>query len=107
MTQPTPPEWVEDAIVLEQGGRIHTAMDIIFENFDTLHQAGKFAESDAALASIDVDRLGSFLIVAILGITRLAAKHLPSRPAFVARARAKLHAERPDDVDRLLSGLEE
>ena len=106
MTQFTPPAWVEEAIELEGQGRRRAALDIILDHFDDLHSDGKFSESDAVLAAIDVNRLDSYLIVGILGITRFAAKHLPSRPDFVAKARAKLHAERPDDVDSLMSGLE-
>lgn len=107
MTSTTPPPWVEEAITLQDQGRIDDAIDVIFDHFDDLHRDGKFTESDAALAPIDVSRLGEDLLVAVLGITRLAVKHLPSRPAFVAKARAKLHAERPGDVDSIMRGLEE
>lgn len=103
----TPPAWVEEAIALQDQDRIDDAIDIIFDHFDDLHHNGKFTESDAALAVTDVNRLGEDLLVAVLAITRLAAKHLPSRPAFVAKVRAKIHAEQPDAVDSIMRGLEE
>jgi hypothetical protein len=41
----------------------------------------------------DVEKLSAPLIVAFLGMTRVAGGHLPARADFCARARAKLTAQ--------------
>jgi hypothetical protein len=85
--------------------RVDDATNILFERMDELLSAGKFQLCDDLLRSIDLQRLDTNLVVAVLSITLVAADHLPYRQRFVERAVQRLEHLAPERVDRLLDGL--
>lgn len=48
--------------------------------------AGRFAEVEAWMSGLDLDVLYPAAVVTILGMTKHAAAHMPSRGAFAKRA---------------------
>ena len=81
------------------------SVDVIFDHFDELLHSRNFREADKALDAVDVNRLDSSLMVALLTITRAAKYNLRRREELIRRIETKLRADAPDRVDELLSGL--
>lgn len=100
------PIWLGDVYSLVARQRPDDAVDILFDHIDDLLLAGRFAHCDELLRAVDLARLDTNLIVAVLSITLMAAEHLPYRARFFERARRRLAILAPDRVERLLSGLD-
>ncbi|MCK6514911.1 hypothetical protein L6R46_07650 [Myxococcota bacterium] len=98
--------WLGDLYSLVARQDPDSAIDLLIGHVDDLLSAGAFLRCDALLKTIDPERLDSNLVVATLLATRRAAPHLPERPAFIQRARARLLQLAPDRVERLLAGLD-
>ena len=75
-----------------------------FDHFDELLQARKFREVDEALDAVDVNRIDSNLMVALLTITRAAKENLRRREELIRRIETKLLADAPKRPDENLSG---
>ena len=86
-------------------GDLDAAVDLIFDHFDELLQARKFREVDEALDAVDVNRLDSNLMVALLTITRAAKENLRRREELIRRIETKLRADAPERADKILSGV--
>lgn len=99
------PHWLGDVYSLVERNLPDEAVDILFDRIDDLLVTGQFARCDALLRAIDLKRLDSNLIVAVLSITLAAAEKLPYRARLLKRAEERLSAIAPDRVERLLSGL--
>lgn len=80
--------------------------DIIFEWFDERYQAGDFAACNVILGEVEVERLSTKALIAILSITLPCKSLLDNRSGLFWVVEEKLRAERPAEVDGLLIGLE-
>lgn len=87
------------------GGEEDAALDLLFNTFDDLYETGGFAECDAHLRALDLDRLGVCLVVGVLSITLTPREKLAGRDDFLQRSEEYLQRVAPDRVDRLLKGL--
>lgn len=85
---------------------VDKATDFLFDTVDDLLLAGDFTCVDALLAEVDLGRLDTPLLVALLAITSVATEHLPSRPDLVDRVRQRLQVRAPERVHLLMRGLE-
>lgn len=83
----------------------HAAVDILFRNIDTLLRNGQFDVCDGLIKGIDLQRLDTNLIVALLSITLPAADKLPYRPSLFTACFERLSALAPDRVERLVRDL--
>lgn len=97
--------WLNDMYALDADGNCDDAIDILFEALDELLLAERYENCDAILQALDVDRMSATLLVGCISFTQLAARHLPSYPAFFAAVESRLRVLAPDRVDRLLWGL--
>ncbi len=94
---------ISDANERAQGGRVSTALDIIYDYIDDLHLAGNFAEVDGLL-HMDIAPLTVDVILGIMTIT-FAAKHkLKNRVEFMRRGEEELR-RRPQWDNDILEGL--
>lgn len=90
---------------LVEGGMVESASDMLFDLFDDLHAEGKFEESNEIMCRIDLNKLDTNLVVALLCITHPAKDHLPDRPKIVYLAEARLKILALDRVKKLMDGL--
>ena len=97
--------WLSETYSLVARHAIDPAVDLVFDHFDELLDCGKFREADEALAAVDVKRLDSNLMVALLTITRAAKDRLRRRADLVRRIEARLIADAPERTKELLAGL--
>lgn len=84
---------------------LDATVDILFGEFDGLLSAGRFAHCDTIIESINVDRLGPTLLVALLAVTLPASSKLAARAGLVGRVRARLSVIEPERVESLMRGL--
>ena len=97
ISQPLP-ECVEHDFIgvvyaLHAAGDILRATEQIVDHPDDLLNTGQFAQCNEVLRQVDVEKLSGPVIVAFLGITRVASGQLPARAEFCNKARTKLTAE--------------
>ncbi len=97
--------WLSKTYSLVASRDVDAAVDLIFDQFDELLHARKFREADEALAAVDVKRLDSNLMVALLTITRAAKASLRRREELVHRIETTLRADAPKRADHLLAGV--
>ena len=83
-----------------------SVIDLIFNNFDIEFRAGNFNKVDSILEDLDIDKLNTVLLIAILSITHSARDKLCSRECFIRRIRAKFEKTESHRVDRLLKNYE-
>jgi|GEM_PF-4751957 len=95
--------WLEELYALNN---VDDAIDSIFNKFYDWFEAGGFSDADEALQLMRLDRLNTYLIVAVLSATLPAQSRLPSRVQFVEAARKVFEKTEPNEVEALLSGLE-
>lgn len=81
-------------------------LDEIFNRVDDLLLDGKFDEVDKELRGLNPDTLDTTSSLGYLTITFAAKRRLKARAAFLSAVRQKLTAERPSEVEALLSGLD-
>jgi hypothetical protein len=94
--------WIENIYSLLEKGNTGEAINILFRNLNQLFVGGYFKAANKALKIINVGRLDSNLLVALLSITKPAEEHLPYRPLLVEKIRTRLQKLAPDRVDRLM-----
>jgi hypothetical protein len=95
--------FLDAAYLLSEADKTRDGLDHIFQKMNALLVAGEFRLASSILKQVDVERLSSTLSVGFLSITLVTSDFLPERPAFYARVRHKLVAERgAEATDRLL-----
>jgi len=97
--------WLSKTYSLVAKLAVDSAVDLVFDHFDDLLHGEKFREADEALAAVDIKRLDSNLMVALLTITHAAKENLRRREDLVRRIEKKLEADAPDRAEQLLAGL--
>ena len=97
------PSWVEDLYILAKSKRHDFAIDLIYEEVETM-LSDSIESVDTLLAGIDIDRLTADEVVAFLIITLGAKSLLQNRPSFIDRSRTLLGKEE-EDIDYILAGL--
>ena len=97
--------WLSRAYSLAASGSIDAAVDLVFDRFDALLATGSFRRADEALAAVDVKRLDTHLMVALLSITLPGRAELRRRAALVKRIERELEQTAPTRADELLAGL--
>lgn len=108
--QPSPspanaPTWLGDVYSLVRRNQPDAAVDILFRHVDDMLLKDEFSRCNALLRAIDLKRLDTNLIVAVLSITVEVSSQLSYRSRFVGRAEKRLQELAPERVERLLSGL--
>lgn len=98
-------DFLDRARRLDELDRTDSALDVIYNHVDEMLLAGRFAEIDGRLASVDCDRYSVDLLLALLTISHAAKRHLPQRPNFHTRAEKSIR-DRGQWEDGLLLGLE-
>lgn len=101
----TEPIFLEEFYSLVDAGRTSAAIDRLFNYVDSRFLAGRFLEVDRLLDDIDLARLDTRLIVAVLSITLCASPELPNRAAFFEACRERLQVLAPGRLENLLRGL--
>lgn len=99
------PRWLEDVYSFVERRDHESAGRLIFEQVNELLAGDGFSRCNDLLHAIDLKRLDTYSVVAVLSITLAAATSLPYRERFVTRATARLKELAPSRVDRLLAGL--
>lgn len=97
--------WLEDVYSLVRRAEVDDALDTLFREMDRLFRAGSFRECDSALEALDVKRLDTNTLVALLSVTRRASDKLAQRPSLVLRIERQFRQSEPNRADRLLAGL--
>ncbi len=92
------------AIALERAGNHRRALDRLYDLADEL--SGDTKLYDSLLQGVDVNAMGSHLLVGLLTISRPDRDHLPSRNALVERVRERLQVLAPGRVEKLLTGID-
>lgn len=95
---------INTAQELEKAGLLSKAIDIIYREVDGRLRAGKFAECDALLSTLDPAALSIHIIFGLLSITLAASPKLKNRAKFFEAARREIESRGKDPV-RLLDGL--
>lgn len=96
------PLWLNEVYSLSARNESDAAIDILFPKIDALFRAGEFAVADDVLRAVDVARLNTSLMVAVLAITRAAKDKLPHREVLLQRIERRLTRAEPVRVERLL-----
>ena len=99
------PDWLYDIYALCEAGSTDTAIDVLFKNIDSMSRNGEFEECDRLLLEIDLDKLNTSLMVALLSITLAAKNQLPQRVQVIAAIKSRLQETDPDRVENLLKRL--
>jgi hypothetical protein len=94
--------WITDVYSLVARKCAEQAADLLFRKIDLQLRAAEFQVVDGWLRALDLKRLDSAILVAILGLTRPAAAQLKLRAAFVNAVRKRLLQVEPDRAERLL-----
>ena len=97
--------WLSSTYSLVAKKDVHAAIDLVFEHFDELLHEGRMREADEALAAVDVKRLDSNLMVAVLTITRAAKDQLNRRADLLRRVESRLQVMVPERAADLIAGL--
>ena len=97
--------WLEEVYSLVASGDPDTAIDLVFENIDEMLLEGHFDACNELLLAVDVKRLDTNLLVALLSVTRDAKAALSHRDEFVRRVKHRLESLAPKRRESLLAGL--
>lgn len=81
-------------------------IDLLLSSFNLEFAFGNFDRVNSILEDLDIDRLNTVLLVAILAITYSVRDELFSRRYFLKRVRRKFEKTEPHRVDRLLKNYE-
>jgi len=98
-------EFIGRAGQLDRRGQTDAALDLIYDQIDTLLRSGDLPRIDAVLQRADVNSLSTDLLLGLLTATLPARTRLASRRGFFNRVEAVLR-KRGDWEDGLLNGLE-
>ncbi len=99
------PLWLDEIYSLIAHSRPDAAVDILFNRFDDLFSRSEFERCDEVLRAIDLGRLDTNLLVAVLSITRPARDSLSAREEIVRSVERELQRRVPARAERLLRGL--
>ena len=80
--------------------------DGIYRVVDSWFRRGMFYKADDLMRGLDLSRMSTLTILAVLSITSSAIDRLWDRPDYAKRVRAHLTQTEPGRVDDLLRGLE-
>lgn len=94
--------WLDHVYSLTAKNESDAAIDVLFPKMDKLFREGHFDTADDVLRAVDVARLNTSLMVAVLAITRPAKASLPQRQVLLQRIERRLRELEPDRVERLL-----
>lgn len=94
--------WLEEVYALTARNRGDEAIDLLFSKVDAELRAARFEALSGVLQAVDVERLDSGLMVALLAITRSAKEELPHRATLLTRIEKCLAEKMPDRAERLL-----
>lgn len=97
--------WLAKVYALCAQKEIDAAVDVLFDSINQMFLTQDWCQCDAMLQSLDVNRLDTHLLVAVLAVTQAATQHLPSRPDLVCRITERLRELAPDRADHLLHNL--
>jgi hypothetical protein len=99
--------WLKKIYTLVEQAETDAAVDILYECIDDLLLAGQFEDIDTLFTCIDLTKLNTEMILAILSVTAAGSKVLSERLSFGARARARLIelGHTGDKLEQLLTGL--
>jgi hypothetical protein len=98
--------WIDDVYSLVAKKEPDKAIDILFNHVDEWLLRNEFTRCNDLFHVVDVKRLDTHLLVALLSITLAASQKLPDRPKFVLRVERQLKESRPEcEVNDLLKGL--
>ena len=102
-----PPElsWLSSTYSLVAKKDVHAAIDLVFEHFDELLYEGRMREADEALAAVDVKRLDTNLMFALLTITHAAKDRLTRRADLLSRVENRLQVVAPERAAELIADL--
>lgn len=99
------PLWLDDVYSLVVKAKPDAAVDVLFARVDELLRRREFDRCDSLLRAVDLGRLDTNLMVALLSITQPAASKLKARLEVVEKIEKHLRLLAPDRAERLLSGL--
>ena len=99
------PIWLDTVYSLVARGAPDDAIDVLFDHVDDLLITGEFRRCNDLLHAVDLARLDTDLLVALLSITLPAAPHLRDRPWLVQRVEKRLQEIAPDRIEGLMRGL--
>jgi len=100
-------DWLEEAYELDKEGKVHAALDVIYNKIDDMMWAGDkekdWSDIDEVLEAVDFDRVSPTMLVGFLTITLPfpVRASLKSRAAFYDKTVAVLG----DRADAVLKGL--
>ena len=84
------PKFLKRLQELDKPATRDRAIDLINDRLDDLMLAGDFVQCDAIVREIDSEKLSAETLIAILTLTRAAAKHLPSRVNLFDKAQTRI-----------------
>ncbi len=97
--------WLDEVYSAVAASLQDDAVDLMFDQIDDLLCEGKAPQVNDLLSHIDIKRLDTTLMLAVLSITKPAAELLTNRDGFVRRVEKSLRQQAPERAERLLSGL--
>lgn len=97
-------DWFEKMYGLVEGDRADEALDILFEEVDTLLRDDMDLVTEM-FEAIDLSRLDTNLLVGVLSITLAGKEYLPSRPQLVQRVEERLRILASERIEGLMKGL--
>ena len=97
--------FVERAVRLDKSGKTDAALDLIYDNVDSLLSNGKYEELDLMLKSVDADLLPTDILLGLLTATLPAKTKLPSRSNFFQLTEMQIKT-RAEWEEGILTGLE-
>ena len=98
--------WFDELYSNMEKGKIHAAMDILYEKIDDLFIEEKFCKVDEILTRLDLERLDANLLAGVLTITLPAKDSLKKHAELFDRIAAILRKRLPDRAEAILRGLE-
>ena len=104
-TSPRANAWIEDVYSLLARKQIDEAIDVLFTETERLLSKGNFSECNSLLQTIDLKRMDTNLLIALLSITLSAAQKLPYRTRLREKVEKRLRELAPARSERLLRGL--
>ena len=99
------PVWLDEVYSLTARGEIDSAIDVLFDHVDDLLLEGDFSTCNELLIAVDLKRLDTNLLIAILSITLSASEKLPNRTLLVSRVEKRLAELAPERLHSLMDGL--
>jgi len=96
--------WFEKVLETHGRGKVHLAMDILYDIVDEMLLSAESGKVDEFLQGVDIPVTPTVLLVGILTITLRAWDSLPSRKLFFEAAKAEL--DKRGEPEATLKGLD-